>query len=86
MSEYTDKDRERSQETHTMLKDHIKHNDERIADIKNILKIQSGKIEDNEKKIVNNEKLITKVMTIYSIVMIPVIAALATFGKKFIGN
>ena len=79
MSEYTDQDRERSQETHTMLKEHIKHNDERIADIKDVLKIHG-------KKIHTNEKLITKVITIGSVIIIPVTAALTALGKKFIGN
>ena len=79
MSEYTDQDRERSQETHTMLKEHIKHNDERIADIKDVLKIHG-------KKINTNEKLITKVITIGSVIIIPVTAALTALGKKFVGN
>ena len=77
MGDYTDQDRERSQATHTMLQDHIKHNDERIADIKDILKIHG-------KRIRTNEKLITKVMTIGSLVIIPVTAALTAFGRKFI--
>ena len=34
MSNYTDKDRERSVETFTMLKAHIKHNDERYGELK----------------------------------------------------
>ena len=77
MGDYTDQDRERSKETHTMLKEHIKHNDERIADIKDVLKIHG-------KRIHTNEKLITKVLTIGSIIIIPVTAALTAFGRKFI--
>lgn len=79
MGDYTDKDRERSQTTFIMLEEHIKHNDERIADIKDILKVHGKKID-------TNEKLITKVLTIGSIVIIPITAALTAFGKKFIGN
>ena len=79
MGDYTVQDRERSQETHIMLKEHIKHNDERIADIKDMLKIHS-------KRIANNERLITKVLAIGSFIIIPVTAALTAFGKKMIGN
>lgn len=84
MGEYTDQDRKRSQETHIMLREHIKHNDERIADIKDMLKIHDKKISSTENKVANNEKAMVKVMTIYSVVAIPVIAALAALGRKFI--
>ena len=77
MGDYTDQDRERSQETHTMLKEHIKHNDERIADIKDVLKIHG-------KRIHTNEKLITKVLTIGSIIIITVTASLTAFVRKVI--
>lgn len=85
MSTYTDKDRERSQKNTTLLEQSMKQNDERHADIKEILKIHETKISDNEKKIVDNEKSMIKVMTIYSVVAIPVVSALAAFGKKFLG-
>lgn len=84
MGDYTDQDRERSQKSVTLLEQHIKLSDERHGDIKTMLKIHDKKISDSEKKIVNNEKAMVKVMTIYSVVAIPVIAALAAFGRKFI--
>jgi len=78
MSEYTDQDRERSQKTLTLVEQSIKQNDERHADIKDILKIHAKKIE-------NNKTMITKVMAVGGIITIPMIAALTAFGKKLIG-
>jgi len=78
MSEYTDQDRERSQKTLTLVETSIKLNDERHADIKNMLKI-------HEDRINKNQVMITKVMAIGSFVIIPVTAALTAFGKKLIG-
>jgi len=40
----------------------------------------------HEVRIAKNERLITKVMTIGSFVIIPITAALTAFGKKLIGN
>ena len=79
MGDYTDADRERSQKSITLLEQHIKLSDERHDDIKDMLKIHG-------EKITNNERLITKVITIGSFVIIPITAALTAFGKKMIGN
>jgi len=78
MSEYTDKDRERSQKTLTLVEQSIKQNDERHADVKKIL-------EKHEKEIDKNKVMITKVMAIGTFIVIPVTAALTAFGKRIIG-
>jgi len=84
MGDYTDQDRERSQKSVTLLEQHIKLSDERHGDFKKMLEIHDKKISDTEKKVIDNEKAMVKVMTIYSVFAIPAIAALAAFGRKFI--
>ena len=86
MGDYTDQDRERSQETHTMLRDHIKLSDERNE----LNEKRKDKIDvlltKHDERISNNQTIITRIMTVGGIVAIPVTAALAALGKKFIGN
>ena len=86
MNDYTDQDRERSQETHTMLKDHIKLTDER----NDLNEKRKDKIDilltKHDERISKNQTTITRIMAVGGIFAIPVTAALAALGKKFIGN
>ena len=79
MGDYTDQDRERSQKSITLLEQSIKQNDERYDRIENIL-------EKHDERIGKNQDMISRIMTVGGIVAIPVTAALAALGKKFIGN
>lgn len=79
MGDYTDQDRERSQKSITLIEQSIKQNDERYDRIENIL-------EKHDERIGKNQDMISRIMTVGGIVAIPVTAALAALGKKFIGN
>ena len=85
MGDYTDQDRERSQKTLTLVEQSIKQNDERHDDIKDMLKKHENKFEKQGEKIQANKTMITKVAAINTLIAVPIIAALAAFGKKIIG-
>lgn len=79
MGDYTDADRERSQKSITLIEQSIKQNDERYDRIENIL-------ERHDERIGKNQDMISRIMTVGGIIAIPITAALAALGKKFIGN
>jgi len=85
MSEYKDSDRERSQKTLTLVEQSIKQNDERHDDVKSMLKKHDERFEKQDEKIQSNKTMITKVAAINTLIAVPIIAALAAFGKKIIG-
>ncbi len=86
MGDYTDQDRERSQKSVTLLEQHIKLSDERnkLSDKRNdSIDILLAK---HDERIGNNKTTITRIIAVGGIFAIPVTAALAALGKKFIGN
>lgn len=85
MGDYKDSDRERSQKTLTLVEQSIKQNDERNDDVKAMLKKHDERFEKQDEKIQSNKTMITKVAAINTLIAIPIIAALAAFGKKIIG-
>ena len=80
MGDYTDQDRERSQETFTMLKDNIKLNDERYDRVGKILEKYEDKFEKQQEKISSNKTRITQVMAV--VTFIPGVTGLAVLLKK----